>query len=87
MFRKVRQKTIHEQRPMSFEFGSTSTAPPCFTMAEKTIREFFVLSCNNIPTGPEVQTGENLELKPIVIHMVQAILFCELASEDANNHL
>ena len=87
LFRKVRKKTIHRQGPVPFEFGSTSTAPPCFTMAEKTIREFSVPSCNNIPTGPEVQTGENFELKPGVIHMVQAIPFCELASEDANNHL
>ena len=87
LFRKVCQKTIHRQRPMPFEFGSTSTASPRFTMAEKTIREFSVPSCNNIPTGPEVQTGENFKLKPSVIHMVQAIPFCGLALEDANNHL
>ena len=56
-------------------------------MAEKSIREFSVPSSNNVPTGPEVQVGENFELKPGVIHMVQAIPFCGLATEDANNHL
>ncbi|KAJ1288524.1 hypothetical protein BS78_02G095400 [Paspalum vaginatum] len=56
-------------------------------MAERTIREFFVPSSNNVPTGPKVQVGENFELKPGVIHTVQAIPFCELAMEDANSHV
>ena len=56
-------------------------------MAEKTIQEFAIPSSNNIPTGPEVAIGESFELKPGVIHMVQAIPFCGLALEDANNHL
>ena len=73
---------------MPFMFGSISAAPPRFTMAvEKTIREFSVPSCNNIPIGLEVQVGESFEFKLGVIHMVQAILFCGLASEDAKNHL
>ncbi|WVZ83356.1 hypothetical protein U9M48_030514 [Paspalum notatum var. saurae] len=56
-------------------------------MAEKSIREFSVPSSNNVPTGPEVQVGENFELEPGVIDMVQAIPFCGLATEDANSHL
>ena len=56
-------------------------------MADTSIREFSVPSSNNVPTGPEVQVGENFELKPGVIHMVQTIPFCGLATEDANNHL
>jgi len=56
-------------------------------MAEKTIREFSIPSSSNIPKGPDVQVGEDFELKPGVIHMVQAIPFCGLATEDANNHL
>jgi hypothetical protein len=56
-------------------------------MAEKTIRDFSVPSSNNIPVGPEVNVGEGFELKPGVIHMVQASPFCGLVSEDANSHL
>ena len=56
-------------------------------MAEKTICEFTVPSSSNIPTGPSVTVGDGFELKPGVIHMVQASPFCGLASEDANSHL
>ena len=86
LFRKAcRQRT-------SFEQGSTSRVSipdpvPSPPMAEKTIREFSVLSSNNVPVGPQVQIGEGFELKLGVIHMVQAIPFCGLPSEDANNHL
>ena len=85
--RNTRQKTIHGQRFPSYEFGTSSFAPPPPDMAEKTIQEFSIPSSDNIPTGPEVAIGESFELKPRVIHMVQAIPFCRLASEDANNHL
>ncbi|KAJ1279048.1 hypothetical protein BS78_04G125400 [Paspalum vaginatum] len=56
--------------------ASTSCTPFINIMSEKSIREFSVPSSNNVPTGPEVQVGENFELKPGVIHMVQAIPFC-----------
>ena len=87
--RRVRPKTIHGQRPVPRELEpSTSTSTLRFTtMAEKTIREFSIPSSSNIPKGPDVQVGEDFELKPGVIHMVQAIPFCGLATEDANNHL
>ncbi|WVZ58743.1 hypothetical protein U9M48_008983 [Paspalum notatum var. saurae] len=55
--------------------------------SEKTIREFSIPSSSNVPTGPAVNAGENFELKPGVIHMVQATPFCGLATEDSNNHL
>ena len=54
---------------------------------EKTIREFSIPSSSNVPTGWAVNARENFELKQGVIHMVQAIPFCGLATEDANNHL
>jgi len=56
-------------------------------MAEKTIRVFSVPSRDNIHVGLEVSVGDRFELKPGVIHMVQASPFCGLASEDANSHL
>ena len=86
--RRVRQKTIHGQRPVpaTLELGSSSTTDMTH-MAEKTIREFSVPSSNNIPTGPSVTVGDGFELKPGVIHMVQASPFCGLESEDANSHL
>ncbi|WVZ52265.1 hypothetical protein U9M48_003341 [Paspalum notatum var. saurae] len=86
--RRVHQKTIHGQRhvPAILEFGSSSITDTTH-MAEKTIREFSVLSSSKIPTGPSVNVGDGFELKPGVIHMVQASPFCGLASEDANSHL
>ncbi|KAJ1255266.1 hypothetical protein BS78_K270700 [Paspalum vaginatum] len=70
LLRRVRAKTIHGQRPVPRDLEpSISTSTPVTTMAEKTIREFSIPLSNNIPTGPEVQVGENFELKPGVIHM------------------
>jgi hypothetical protein len=83
LLQRVRQR----RNPVPVILESSSEALSSSTMAEKTIREFSVPSSSNIPTGPEVQVGENFELKPGVIHMVQAIPFCGLGSEDANNHL
>ena len=57
------------------------------SMAEKTIRDYSVPSSNNVLTGPEVNVGDNFELKAGIINMVQASPFCGLASEDANSHL
>ena len=56
-------------------------------MAERTIRDYSVPSNNNVLTGPEVNVGDNFELKSGIINMVQASPFCGLASEDANSHL
>ncbi|KAJ1270499.1 hypothetical protein BS78_06G056500 [Paspalum vaginatum] len=89
LLRRVHPKTIHGQRqvPRELEPSMSTSTPVTTTMAEKTIRKFSTPSSNNVPMGPEVQVGENFELKPGVIHMVQAITFCGLATEDANNHL
>ena len=44
-------------------------------MAQKTLRNYSALSANQVPTGPEVNTGgENFEIKTGLITMVQASL-------------
>lgn len=40
----------------------------------------------NVPIGPHVG-GENFELKPGVIHVVQVLPFCAYALEVVNEHL
>jgi len=57
-------------------------------MAQKTLRDHSASSGNQVPTGPEVNTGgENFEIKTGLITMVQASPFCGKANEDANAHL
>ena len=54
-------------------------------MAEKTLREFFVPSTDNVATGPNINVGDmNFELKSSLINMVQASPFCGKPNEDAN---
>ena len=44
-------------------------------MAQKTLRNYSAPSANQVPTGPEVNTGgENFEIKTGLITMVQASL-------------
>ena len=57
-------------------------------MAQKTLRDYSTPSANQVPIGPEVNTGgENFEVKTGLITMVQASPFCGKANEDANTHL
>ena len=57
-------------------------------MAQKTLRDYSAPSANQVPTGPEVNTGgENFEIKTGLITMVQANPFCGKANEDASAHL
>ena len=57
-------------------------------MVQKTLRDYSATSANQVPTGPEVNTGgENFEIKMGLIMMVQASSFCGNANEDASAHL
>ena len=57
-------------------------------MAEKTLREFFAPSTENIRMGPTLRTTNlEFELKPSFISMVQATPFSGKAHEDASAHL
>jgi len=61
---------------------------PSMTMGDKSIRDFSAPSAANVATGPNIINGDaNFELKPALITMVQASLFCGKAHEDANAHL
>ena len=63
--------------------SSTSQA-----MAQKTLRDYSAPSTNQVPTGPEVNSGgENFEIKTDLITMVQVSPFSGKANEDASAHL
>ena len=87
LVRRVRQRTLPVQRTVPTTLESPSETTASSSMAEKTIRDYSVPSSNNVLTGPEVNVGDNFELKAGVINMVQASPFYGLASEDANSHL
>ena len=57
-------------------------------MAQKTLRDYSAPSANQVPTGPEVNTGgENFEIKTGLITMAQANPFFGKANEDDSAHL
>jgi hypothetical protein len=57
-------------------------------MDQKTLRDNSAPFANQVPTGPEVNTGgENFKIKMGLITMVQASPFCGKANEDASTHL
>ena len=57
-------------------------------MAQKTLYDYSAPSANQVPTGPEVNTGgENFEIKMGLITMVQASPFYGNANDDASAHL
>ena len=57
-------------------------------MAQKTLRDYSTPSANQVPIGPEVNTGgENFEIKTGLNTMVQASPFCGKDNEDASAHL
>jgi hypothetical protein len=57
-------------------------------MAQKSLREFSVLTIANVPIGPTINLGDKkFELRTGLITMVQASPFYGLPSEDANAHL
>jgi hypothetical protein len=56
--------------------------------ARRCIYDFSALSSANVKTGPKTNIKDgSFELKPALINMVQQILFCGKALEDANPHL
>jgi hypothetical protein len=58
------------------------------TMSDKSIHDFSTPSAANVATEPNVTNRDaNFELKPALIAMIQASLFCGKAHEDANAHL
>jgi len=57
-------------------------------MVQKSIADFSAPSTTNVATGNQFNLGDaTFELKPTLINMVQANLFCGKPHEDANAHL
>ena len=85
LLRRIRARLVSPQRPLSYRLASSSASQ---AMAQKTLRDYSAPSANQVPTGPEVDTGgENFEIKTGLITMVHGSPFCGKANEDANAHL
>jgi hypothetical protein len=55
---------------------------------EKTLREYSAPSADEMPTDPEINTGNrNFEINNGLITMVQASQLCGKPNEDASAHL
>src|SRR6185503_8673864 len=86
--RRTRSHLVSPRRSLSAvdPVIASSLAPKA--MAQKTLRDYSAPSANQVPIGPEVNTGgENFEIKMGLITMVQASPFCGKANEDAGAHL
>ena len=88
LLRRARARLVSPQRSLlAVNPVITSSSAPR-AMAQKTLCDYSAPSANQVPTGPEVNTGgENLEIKTGLITMVQASSFCGKANEDDSVHL
>ena len=88
LLRRTRARLVSPRRSLSAVDPVIASSSAPRAMAQKTIHDYSAPSANQIPTGPEVNTGgENLEIKMGLITMVQASPFCGKANEDANAYL
>jgi hypothetical protein len=91
IIRQARAKLRKKKSPttLSEEDQPRRSLTPVFeAMANMTLHELFAPTTTNIRTRLAVNVGEEgFELKPALINMVQANLFCGKAHEDASAHL
>ena len=88
LVRRSRPRVVPPPSTLPVQKPSSEEPTVREAMAEKTLREFSVLSTANVATGPSVNVGNvNFELKSSLINMVQASPFCGKLNEDANAHL
>ena len=88
LLRRTRARLVSPRRPLSAAEPFIASLSASQAMAQKTLRDYSATSANQVPTGPEVNTGgENFEIKAGLITMVQASPFCGKANEDASAHL
>ena len=88
LLRRVRPRIVPPQISLSAVDPVIASSSAPRAMAQKTLRDYSAPSANQVPTGPEVNTGgENFEIKTGLIMKVQASPFCGKANEDANAHL
>ena len=88
LLRRTRARLVSPWRPLSIAEPVIASLSASQAMTQKTLRDYSAPSANQVPTGPEVNTGgENFEIKTGLIMMVQASPFCGKANEDACAHL
>ena len=88
LLRRVHPRGVPPQISLSAAEPVIQALSASRAMAQKTLRDYSTPSANQVPTGPEVNTGgENFEIKTGLITMVQASPFCGKANEDASAHL
>ena len=88
LLRRVRPRIVPPQISLSAVDPVITSSSAPRASAQKRLRDYSTPSANQVPTGPEVNTGgENFEIKTGLITMVQASPFCGRANEDASAHL
>ena len=88
LLRRVRPRVVPPQISLSAAESVIQAPLASQAMAQKTLHDYSAPSANQVPTGPEVNTGgENFEIKMGLITMVQDSPFCGKANEDASAHL
>ena len=88
LLRRARARLVSPRRSLSAVDPVITSSSAPRAMPQKTLRDYSAQSANQVPTGPEVNTGrENFEIKTGLITMVQASPFCGKANEDASAHL
>ena len=88
LLRRVRPHVVPPQISLSAVEPIIQAPSASRTMAQKTLRDYSAPSTNQVPTGPDVNTGgENFVIKTGLIMVVQASPFCGKANEDASAHL
>ena len=87
LLRRTRARLVSPRSSLSAAEPVIASSSAPQAMAQRTLRDYSALSANQVPTGPEVNTGgENFEIKTGLITMVQACPFCGKANEDASAH-
>ena len=88
LLRRARAHLVSPRRSLSAAEPVIASSSAPRAMAQKTPCDYSAPSANQVPTGPEVNTGgENFEIKTGLITMVQASPFYGKANEDASAHL
>ena len=88
LLRSTRVRLVSPRRSLSAVDTVIASSKASRAMAKKTLRDYSAPYANQVPIGPEVNTGgENFEIKTGLITMVQASPFCGRANEDASAHL
>ena len=72
LLRRTRDRLVSPRRPLSAAELVITSSSASQAMTQKTLRDYSAPSANQVPTGPEVNTGgENFEIKMGLITMVQ----------------